>query len=318
MAVLGSAWSSSALAADELPHHRVELTADRTLPGCANAFEFTAILTNWVPVSTIDPTAARALVVRIRRLPDGGKSVDTTITDDNGVASTDHRDYSPATDCFKVLYWTAFDAATRIRAAAPKKDEAPAPPPTPLPSPKPAPCPQCPACPPPPPVAAPAPRRVFVALGGLVSHGLMPDTAPGLRVAGGLQLPQLSLELDVRWMPLWKTRPLEFTEAEMHTFTVTGGACLRRPPLLGCLFAAGGAVGSAALNLGFDAHIVRGFFGVGARSAVELPFSEHLAARAEVEFAVAMFGTRLDVHRPSLWETLRPTFMGGGALVYAF
>ena len=185
VAALGLAWSSVALAADELPHHRVELTADRTLPGCSNAVEFKAILTNWVPVSTIDPTATRALVVRIRRLPDGGKSVDTTITDENGVAvSSDHHDYSPATDCFKVLYWTAFDAATRIRAAAPKKVEAPTTPPPespPPPPPKPIPCPECPACPPPPrPAVSPAPvvRRGFVALGGLVSHGLLPEWAP--------------------------------------------------------------------------------------------------------------------------------------------
>jgi hypothetical protein len=69
-AVLGVAWSSSAIAADELPHHRVELTTDRTLPGCSDAFEFKAILTNWVPVSTIDPTAARALAVRINACPE--------------------------------------------------------------------------------------------------------------------------------------------------------------------------------------------------------------------------------------------------------
>ncbi|MDC3960728.1 hypothetical protein [Polyangium jinanense] len=318
------AWSSSALAADELPHSRVELTTDRTLPGCSDAFEFKAILANWVPVSTIDPTAARALVVRIRRLPDGGKSVDTTITDENGVAvSTDHRDYSPQTDCFKVLYWTAFDAATRIRAAAPKKEEqAPTPSVEPPPSPKTAPCPRFPTCPPPskPPAAAPAPvaRRVFLALGGIASYGLIPDWAPGLRVAGGVQLPQLSLELDARWGANLNTRPLGFTEAEMHTFALTAGACVKRPPLLGCLLAAGGAVGAATLNRAYAGHIVRAFFGVGARSGVELPFTEHLAARVDVEVAFPLVGTRLDLVNPSFWETLTPTFTGGGSLVYAF
>ncbi|MDI1442395.1 hypothetical protein [Polyangium sp. 6x1] len=323
-AALGVAWSSAALAADELPHHRVELTTERTLPGCSDAFEFKALLTNWVPVSTIDPTAARALVVRIRRLPDGGKSVDMTISDENGVAvSTDHRDYSPQTDCFKVLYWTAFDAATRIRAAAPKEEEqAPTPPPAePPPSPKPAPCPKCPACPPSSklPTAAPAPKkRGFVALGGFVSSGLMPDWAPGLRVAGGVQLPQLSLELDARWMPLWNTLPAGSTEVEAHTFTVTGAGCLKRAPFVGCLLLMGGAVGAAALNRWYVGHGVQGFFGVGARSAVELPFAEHFAVRLDVEVAIPLFGTGLDTIEPSLWETLRPFTTGGGSLMYAF
>ncbi|MDC0748665.1 hypothetical protein [Polyangium mundeleinium] len=318
---LGLTLASSAVAADEMPHHRVELTADRTLPGCADAFEFKALLTNWVPVSTIDPTATRALVVRIRRLPDGGKSVDTTITDENGVAvSTDHRDYSPRTDCFKVLYWTAFDAATRIRAAAPKKEtQAPTPPPVPPPPPKAAPCPQCPACPPSPATATPAPKkRGFVALGGVVSSGLMPDWAPGLRVAGGVQLPQLSLEVDARWMPLWKTRPASSTKVEAHTFTMTGAGCLKRAPFVGCLFVMGGAVGATALNRLYVGHGVQGLFGVGARSAVELPFAEHFAVRLDVEVAIPLFGTGLDTIAPSLWETLRPFTTGGGSLVYAF
>lgn len=324
-AALGVAWSSSALAADELPHHRVELTTDRTLPGCSEAFEFTAILANWVPVSMIDPTAARALVVRIRRLPDGGKSVDTTITDENGVAvSTDHRDYSPRTDCFRVLYWTAFDAAARIRAAAPKKEEpAPAPPVEPPPSPKTAPCPspKCPTCPPSSklPTAAPAPKmRGFVALGGVVSSGLMPDWAPGLRVAGGVHFPQLSLELDARWMPLWNTRPAGSTEVEAHTFTMTGAGCLKRAPFVGCLFVMGGAVGATALNRWYVGHGVQGLFGVGARSGVELPFAEHFAVRLDVEVAIPLFGTGLDTIEPSLWEALRPFTTGSGSLMYAF
>jgi hypothetical protein len=151
-----------------------------------------------------------------------------------------------------------------------------------------------------------------------VSDGLMPDSAPGLRVAGGVQLPQLSLELDARWLPLWKTRPLGVTESEMHTFAMTAAGCLKRPPLLGCLFVAGGAIGSTALNRAFEGHIVRGFFGVGARSGVALPFTEHLAARVDVEVALVLLGTHLDLVRPSFWESVVPTFTGGGMLVYTF
>ncbi|MDI1484663.1 hypothetical protein [Polyangium sp. y55x31] len=322
--VVALIWPSSSFAADEVPRHRVDLTADRSLPGCSNPFDFSAILTNWLPVSTLDPTATRTLVVRIRRLPDGAKLVDTTIKDEAGaVAHSEHHDYPPTDDCFKVLYWTAFDAAKRIRELAPPQEEEPAappPPPEPVPAPapsRPAPCPTCPACPPP--AAPPLMPRRFLALGVTVSRGAAPEWVPGLRLAGGLQLAPFTLELDARWMPLWNVRRAGFTDVEIHTFALTGAGCFKRAPLLGCLFVTGGAVGTAAPSRDYLKTVVSGFVGVGARSAVEFPLSARIAARIDLEVALPLIGAHPDfVGRPSPWEKLVPVASGAVSLLYTY
>ncbi|MDC3960698.1 hypothetical protein [Polyangium jinanense] len=323
--VLALTWPSSSFAADEVPRHRVELTADRSLPGCSNPFDFSAILTNWLPVSTLDPTATRSLVVRIRRLPDGGKSVDTTITDEAGaVAHSEHHDYPPTDDCFKVLYWTAFDAAKRIRELAPPQEEEPAAPLPPEPAPpepappKPAPAPPCPACPPPPKPPATPPMRGFVALGATISRGAAPEWGPGLRLAGGLQLASFTLELDGQWMPLLNTRRAGLTDVDIHTFGLTGAGCFKRAPLLGCLLVTGGIVGTVVSSRDYAWRGAGGFFGAGARTAVEFPLSSHLMARVDVEVALPLIGARLDFFGPSPWEHLIPVATGGGSLLYAF
>ncbi|MDI1476427.1 hypothetical protein [Polyangium sp. y55x31] len=321
--VLALTWPLSSFAADEVPRHRVELTADRSLPGCSNPFDFSAILTNWLPVSTLDPTATRALVVRIRRLPDGGRSVDTTITDEAGAAvHTEHHDYPPTDDCFKVLYWTAFDAAKRIRELAPPHEEevAVAPPPSePAPAPVPAKPAPCPACPPPSkPPAAPTPMRRFVGLGATISRGAAPEWGPGLRLAGGVQLAAFTLELDARWMPLLNTRRAGLSDVDIHTFALTGAGCFKRAPLLGCLLVTGGTVGTVVSSRDYAWRGAGGFFGAGARTAVEFPLSSHLMARVDVEVALSFIGARLDFFGPSPWELLIPVATGGGSLLYAF
>ncbi|MDI1451879.1 hypothetical protein [Polyangium sp. 6x1] len=322
--ILALTWpSSSFAAADEVPRHRVELTADRSLLGCSNQFDFSAILTNWLPVSTLDPTATRALVVRIRRLPDGGKLVDTTIKDEAGaVAHSEHHDYPPTDDCFKVLYWTAFDAAKRIRELAPPQEEesvAPPPPPPPSPPepapPKPTPCPACPPCPP---RAAPPPLpRRFLGLGATISRGAAPEWGPGLRLAGGVQLAPFVVELDARWMPIWNARRARLADVEIHTFSLTAAGCFKRAPLLGCLFVTGGAVGAAA-SRDYVGTVVSGFVGAGARSAVEFQLSPRLTARVDVEVALPLIGADLDFFGSSPWEKLVPVATGAGSVLYTF
>ncbi len=62
----GRAW------AEEMPLHRLDFEADRSLPACNQRGDFIAALTSWVRLGVLDPEASRVLEVRVRRLAEGG------------------------------------------------------------------------------------------------------------------------------------------------------------------------------------------------------------------------------------------------------
>ena len=110
---MGISWPKHANAqVADVPPHRIEFTVSPGLPKCSNYDEFYGILVNWVRVRSIDPTAKRRLIVNIERLPDGRKREHLSVLDADGVeVATEAHRYPSTDECFKVLYWTAFDAA---------------------------------------------------------------------------------------------------------------------------------------------------------------------------------------------------------------
>lgn len=251
----------------DVPAHRIEFKVSPGLEKCDDYEAFYGVLLNWVRVRSIDQTADPKLVVDIERRPDGGKNVKLSLWNASGaeVSSEFHR-YSPTEECFKVLYWTAWDSAKLLRSlapAAPAMSEA-APP---LTNDKPVngrekpsnpgdSCPiydpefyaqskpEGPKAPTPPPDLS---SKHWVAGFGLTG-GLTRTIMPTLRLGIGKSWGHWLIEWNAHIMPPLVT----FTSTrengvavpmKAHGYMGNFAVCTHHSPLLGCLVASGGVAG---------------------------------------------------------------------------
>ncbi|MDI1450804.1 hypothetical protein QHF85_42585 [Polyangium sp. 6x1] len=301
-------------------HHRLDFEADRSLPAaCNQPGDFRTALTSWVRPSVLDPAAARVLEVRVKRLPDGGKSAKVTIKSSTGEALGEAgHDYSPTTECFKILFWSAFDAATLMGAFVPPEPPPPAPPAA-VPEPKP--CPVCETPKPPPPAPSPSPvavpRRYFVGLGPAATYNLAPEAAIGPQFLVGRRWGAFVAELYLRWMPLWRTRPVGLTEVQVHVTSATAAGCLRRGPVMACGLLATGAIQATALNATHADSGLSGFLGAGLRGAVAAPIFGPLSLRLDLEGVWNILPPTIVARRPEFWRPFPVSLGVGSSIVWA-
>jgi hypothetical protein len=187
-AMFGAVFSAQPARASNAPviaPTRLDFDATQAPKNCNDDTTFRAILANWVPREVLTADAERRLAVRIRRSPTGGKLVDLTVVDTNGTAPmTDHKEFPSKTECYKVLYASAYTAATLLGAF----EKPPAPEPLVCPAPlAPAESPRCPACPThptrsmaPPRIELPASPTPRVFLGAGVFLGMTTTAEPSV------------------------------------------------------------------------------------------------------------------------------------------
>jgi len=317
--------------AADLPRHRLDFGADRSLPLCNQSLEFLGIISNWMSDTVFNPPAARSLVVRIRRARDGAKVVDIVITElDGAVLKEKHLNYDPAMECFKVLYASAFEAARLMDAFQP--------PPAPPPPPEPEPCPV--GAPPKPepvksdapvendappkmeaPKAAPEPMawRWFTGIGPRVAYGRTTEFVPGVRISGGRRLlPWAFLEADVSWMPSWETRPLGITVISVEALDFGAAVCLSRAVVFGCLLMEGGRFGGSAQGVQYQISESRWFLGPGVRAGLDLPLWGPMGLRVDADAAWYPFQSRLLAVIPALRNLPRYYLAFGASVAWTF
>ncbi|HRI65258.1 MAG TPA: hypothetical protein PK156_13510 [Polyangium sp.] len=158
---------------------------------------------------TLRDDAERRLDVRIRWTSTGGKRADVSLVDARGVTLAErHTPYANATECHKVLWAVARDAAKILGAFEPP------PPKEPVTCPAPQPCVSCPPARPcatfpplrlttPAPTLSPAPYRSFIGIGGFVGSGIFSKLGGGpyilLGYAPSRRLSQLHVEFEGSW-----------------------------------------------------------------------------------------------------------------------
>jgi len=317
--------------AADLPRHRLDFGADRSLPLCNQSLEFLGIISNWMSDTVFNPPAARSLVVRIRRARDGAKVVDIVITElDGAVLKEKHLNYDPAMECFKVLYASAFEAARLMDAFQP--------PPAPPPPPEPEPCPV--GTPPKPepvksdapvendappkmeaPKAAPEPMawRWFTGIGPRVAYGRTTEFVPGVRISGGRRLlPWAFLEADVSWMPSWDTRPAGITVISVETLALDGAVCAKWGAVFGCFLVEGGRFAASAPDAIYRMPESRWLLGVGFRGGAQVALAGPLSLRMDVDGAWNLTQAGLQATYPSLRKVPAFNLTFGGAIAWTF
>lgn len=124
---VGLLWPDLAHAdVSDTPPHRLELNVAPNLPKCNDYDSFYGIITNWITIRSLNPTAEKKLSISIKRIPKGDKVVYLSVSDPDGVEMFhDMHSYQPSPECFTVLYWTAFDATRLLRQTIPLPEEEP-------------------------------------------------------------------------------------------------------------------------------------------------------------------------------------------------
>ncbi len=300
----------------EPPPHRIELKVSPSLPKCNDYDSFYGILINWVRVRSIVPTADRRLVVDIQRAPDGRKVVTTKVFDALGVeiGRESHR-YGATEECFKVLYWTAWDSTRLLQSTISPPDEEPpmsvdklveevdkqrSVPEKPALSTE-----TWPICvrepePPTPPVKPPAPqKKVRLVVGTGVGGGWAQGALPGFRVGLERSTGPVVVGLDAYlFPPLVASNP---GGGGSHDISAKGKAylgsfslCMHKLPLLGCVVATGGAAGYSYDKPAVDAErFVReslaGWVSLGLRAGMQMQLSHKLGLRLDVDAQLPVY-----------------------------
>ncbi|MBK9263022.1 MAG: hypothetical protein IPM54_24860 [Polyangiaceae bacterium] len=306
----------------DTPPHRLELSVSPGLSKCNDYDSLYGIITNWVTNPSIDPTAKRKVVVTIKRRFDGGKKVDLSVLDPEGIqVGGQSNEYPASEECFKVLYWAAFDGAYLMRATIPPEepddaDEAadklqvgtdklveqsekkppvhqespdPAKPSDPEPS-------STPICQTRASTQNARSSRHLVIGGGLLAMTRV--VMPGLRIGVGRSIGPLTFELDARIFP-----PLVPAEMDMgaqqrvavrsHAYLGAFAVCARKAPLSACAVAMGGVSANDFKASFADERFSRadldGLFSVGLRTGVEIPVSPRFAFRLDAEAQLPLY-----------------------------
>ncbi|MDI3288078.1 hypothetical protein [Polyangium sp. 15x6] len=270
-------------------------------------------------MSTFDPPATRTLTVRIQRAPDAAKLVDVRIVDEAGdVAAEVHRSYEPATECFEVLYATAFDAAKLLGAFEPP--EPPPPPLCPQPQPQPQPCPPPPPQPPPQPPPPPLPKRFFLGAGVGAFLNVAPEPFFAPRVSAGWNVaPRWTVELDVVAWPWMTANPQDGpTSVDVETYLGTAAGCYRFGRFMTCGLLAGGVLLGRGTNRAFGRPYTSPMFGIGPRVGFEVPIWDRLLWRSDLDGLVFVFPQRLAEKDAPTWEPLPLALSASTSLAFTF
>lgn len=332
----------------DAPPHRIDFTVSPALPKCDDYDGFYGVLVNWVRVQSIDPSAKRRLVVDIKLQSDGKKRVDLSLLDAEGQAleAESHR-YLQTEECFKVLYWTAFDAVRLLRTTVPPPEEDPPPPieklvdevektervktnpdgptwdaPGPALESQPSQPLQCEL------KEEPVRRAKYVVLGLGFSGGLTRTFLPGLRVGVGRSAGPLLLELDANVAPPlisadWAHAPGEQRSARGHAYFGTFALCARRLPLVGCALVSGGVAGYQYDKPVLDGERYAreawgGFVLLGARMGVEFSVHPKFDLRIDADAQLPVYTAEAIRDVPTGQSTLTPTLSGFVSIVPSF
>ncbi len=329
--------------------HRLDFAVTPGLPLCNDEDAYRAIVTNWIPPQSLNPTVARKIVVRMKALRGGGKRVVLTLLDAEGqTAETETHTYPPDEECFRILYWTAFDTLKLLKRVTPSTD-----PPDTAPVPidelvkaasqytpeKPAPvkkksapveqqpreCPviaevvESPARREPEAFALEQPKNHLL-IGAGVAMGLTRAPMAGVRLGIGRMFGPLMVEVDARVFPPLFESTLETTSARQflvkpQAYLATAALCARRAPLVGCLMVTGGAAGysytepaKSSAYLSGDS-VVGGAALAGFRLGAEFSLGQRWALRFDMEGQVTIYQTFLELG-PAPEGTIRPTLAG--------
>ena len=220
---------------------RLEFDATEAPKNCNDERGFASILGTWVPSDVIKYEGEQRLVVRLHRMPTGGKLADIHLFGSAGMlVAEEHRKFASKTECYKVLYEAAYAAATLLGAF-----EKPRPPePGPICPPPPA-CPGPARCPEPPeptfkrrsestsvplrqtfpPLAA---RRAYFGAGVLFGTGITPQGAIGPYFALGFVPSRHSPRLQVEFAGAWTSQERPDANAAMNVIPMFGSVCYSR------------------------------------------------------------------------------------------
>lgn len=309
----------------DTPAHRIEFKVSPDLEKCNDYEAFYGILLNWVRVRSIDQTADPRLIVEIKRRPDGGKNVKLSLLDSSGaeVGEELHR-YSPTEECFKVLYWTAWDSAKLLRSLVPVSPSvSEAKPPLTMDKPfegREKPSESGESCPiydpefysqskpqaPPSPVPQTPDQSKHLVFGVGLTAGLTRAIMPTFRFGIGKSSGHLLVELNMHIMPPLvgsNSSSALGVEELVYTHGYLGNLafCAHYSPLLGCLVASGGVAGYTDVGSNDDRQRfseigMGGAFLVGLRMGTQFVLNPKWSLRldASVELPIYM----ADVLRP--------------------
>ena len=314
---VGMAWPNAAIAqVIEPPPHRIDFKVSPNLPKCNDYDGFYGILINWVRVRSIVPSADRRLVVDIQRAPDGRKVVNVQVLDAEGVeiGRESHR-YGATEECFKVLYWTAWDSTRLLQTTiAPPEEDPPMSvdklveevekkrrtPEKPQLSTE-----TWPICVreperPTPPVKPPQPPKAYrFVFGTGVVGGLTRNYLPGFRVGLEKSTGPLVVGLDTYLFPPLvgansSVDKVPRISAKGEAYLGSLSLCMHRRPLLGCLVATGGVAGysydkPSVDNERFATSGQGGVFAMGLRTGVQMSLSRTWGLRFDVDAQVPLY-----------------------------
>ncbi len=277
---------------------RLEFDASQAPPACNDRKSFNTILWQWVPRSTWRDDAVQRLVVRIQGTANGPKSVDVSVVDSRGSVQPDrHNEYPAATECHKVLYDTAYDAAQMLGAFEPR------PPQEPMTCPACAPCSSCQPAPPvveravaprlaPSPALPRMPPRFSLGLGAFVGSGIVAKISPGalvlLDIVPSSRLSPLHIEFEV----LYTSQRVE--SVQLRSLPLVTSLCW----VLGRVRFCGGLATTILSSSKLPNSEVR-IFGPNLRVGTELFNGGPFSIRADIfgRFALTQrtFGTTIDI-----------------------
>lgn len=334
----------------EPPAHRVEFSVSPGLPKCNEYDSFYGIIVNFVRVRSIDPTAKRKLGVAIKLLPDGRKREELTLWNEQGEKIDEFVQTYPATEeCFKVLYWAAYDSAVLMGKTVPqpeveppmsvdklveeaekteaaKKKSAPTGTNTPIydeefyadRKSKVATCERN--------EEQLLPYHATVAVG--VTVGLTRMVMPGFRVGFGKVVGPVLVELNGHILPplvtaTWSAaRPVDAdVTAKTQAYLASLALCAQKNPLFGCAVVMGGVAGYEFDKPVFDGERFArtqsgGLVTAGLRVGVNFVINPHWAVRVDTDLAFPVYASEALRPKPRFGEdVVGPVWMGHLSIV---
>lgn len=291
---------------------RLDFDSSKAPKKCNDEEGFRGNLLAWVPADVLRAEAERRLIVRIAWSATGGKRADVSLVGAQGVVLAErHTPYATTTECFKVLWEVARDAAKILGAFEPPPPKEPVIcPPSPYVPPGPS-CPQCPSCPrfrlPTPTILlSPAPPRFFVGLGAFVGSGIFSELGAGpVGLVGFVpfrHLPQAQLELESSWTTQF------IDSVRVQAIPVIGSACWVRGIVRFC--------GGFAATILFSNQLPNQeshLFGPNIHFGTELFHRGSLSIRADVFGRVAAYRKSFGAKNEILDRVL--PFMAGVAMM---
>ncbi len=243
--------------------------------------------------------------------------MDVSVVDAQGAVRAErHNVYPATTECHKVLYDTAYDAAEMLGAFEPPPPKEPVTCPVALPPPVP-PAPPCPRCPPTPPFKLPpftlpsTSPRFFIGLGAVVGSGIVSKLGAGPLILLGFVPSQRLPQLHVEFEGSWTSQMVESTR--WHAIPLVGSLCWVRDNVRFC----GGVATTIVFSNQLPNHESR-VFGANFRVGTELfnrgPFLIRADVFGRVALAQRTFGGTINMLDEASPVTGGVAVIGGWAL----